>query len=162
MDMLVKLYELPAAPPLDIGGIRIRRIMGPDKQALLEWLRGHFSSVWAAECEIAFSRQPVSCFIASNAGKIRGFSVYDVTAKGIFGPMGVAEEYRSRGIGKSLLLTALHDMRHQGYAYAVIGWAGPTRFYEKYVGAKVIEASQAERGMYSDLLRHDPKVSAKG
>jgi hypothetical protein len=33
-------------------------------------------------------------------------------------------------------------MRDEGYAYAQIGWAGPTKFYEKIVGATIIEGSE--------------------
>ena len=156
MDMLVKLYELQEAPPSEIDGIRIRRAMGFDRKLVLSWIKEHFSQGWKDECGIAFTRQPVTCFVASKGGHMIGFSAYDVTAKGVFGPMGVAEDCRTGGIGKALLLAALHDMRAQGYAYAVIGWTGPAGFYEKCAGAKIIEGSQPQTGMYSGLLRHDP------
>ncbi len=156
MDMLVKLYDLPEVPPAEIDGIRIRRAMGFDKQTVMDWVGENFSPGWVNECDIAFSRQPITCFIAGKAGKLIGFSAYDSTYKGVFGPMGVAEDCRVKGIGKALLLAALHDMRHQGYAYAVVGWTGPAKFYEKCANAKIIEGSQPETGMYSGLLQHDP------
>ena len=46
------------------------------------------------------------------------------TAKAFFGPTGVDETYRGKGIGKALLLVCLHDMYAQGYAYGIIGDAG--------------------------------------
>jgi predicted N-acetyltransferase YhbS len=70
--------------------------------------------------------------------------------------MGVDPARRSRGVGRELALAALHDMRSHGYAYAVIGWVGPSDFYRKAVGAVPIEGSDACTGMYRDLLRHDP------
>jgi len=54
----------------------------------------------------------------------------------------VREDYRGRGIGKALLLTCLHAMFKQGYAYAAIGQVGPTEFYRKAVGATIIEDSE--------------------
>jgi predicted N-acetyltransferase YhbS len=71
-----------------------------------------------------------------------GFACYDVASKGMFGPIGVREDYWRRGIGKALLLTCLHAMAMEGYAYAVIGSAGPAEFYAKTVGATVIAGSE--------------------
>lgn len=155
MDMLVKLYELPELSRTEIAGIRVRRAMAADKSVILDWVNRNFSPDWQNECDVAFSRLPISCFIASKEGSMIGFSVYDAAAKGVFGPLGVAKDCRAGGIGKTLLLAALHDMRSQGYAYAVIGWTGPATFYEKCVNAMIIEGSQPQSGVYSALLRHD-------
>ena len=61
--------------------------------------------------------------------QLAGFSCYDSSNKGMFGPMGVAPEFEGKGIGKALLLTALHAMWAENYAYAVIGWAGPVDWF---------------------------------
>jgi predicted N-acetyltransferase YhbS len=58
---------------------------------------------------------------------------------------------RGRGIGAALLMASLHAMREQGYAYAVIGAAGPIDFYQKAVGGLVIPDSWP--GLYRGLLR---------
>ena len=58
---------------------------------------------------------------------------------------------RGRGIGKALVLAALHAMRAEGYAYAIIGWASSVDFYRKAVGATVIEGS--EPGIYPPPLK---------
>jgi hypothetical protein len=42
-------------------------------------------------------------------------------------------------------------MREMGYGYAIIGGVGPAEFYEKAVGAKIIEGS--EISIYQHLLR---------
>ena len=80
-----------------------------------------------------------------------GFACYEATAKDFFGPTGVNPDYRGKGIGKALLLAALHAMRAEGYAYAIIGSAGPTAFYEKEVGAIAIPDSSP--GIYKHMLR---------
>ncbi|NLI09323.1 MAG: GNAT family N-acetyltransferase [Elusimicrobia bacterium] len=150
-DMLVKLYDLPIYQEKEINGIKIKRAIAPEKIPVCDWVRQNFSKAWAGECEAAFSRVPSSCFIAVKNGKIEGFACYDATAKGFFGPIGVSVSERKSGIGKALLLAALNQMRSDGYAYAIIGWAGPTDFFKKNCGAKTIEDS--EPGIYSDLVK---------
>ena len=65
--------------------------------------------------------------------------------------MGVLERAQGRGIGKALVLASLMGLREMGYVYAIIGGAGPVRFYQKSVGAIVIPDS--EPGIYEDRLR---------
>jgi predicted N-acetyltransferase YhbS len=73
-----------------------------------------------------------------------------VVARGMFGPTGVAERQRGRGIGTALLFASLRAMRRQGYAYAVIARVGPEEFYRRAVGATVIAGS--EPGVYRGKL----------
>ncbi len=157
-DMLVNLLNLPELQPLladqERKGTSIRRAMVPDMRTVTAWVEAHFGPRWASECEVCFSRQPVSCFIAVRDGQIVGFSCYEATNRDFYGPVGVLESQRSLGIGKGLLMVCLHSMREMGYAYAVIGGAGPTEFYEKAVGATVIPGSVP--GVYGGLL---PKQS---
>ncbi len=154
-DMLVKLYELPEAETitekLKTQGYIIRAAMPYEKHAVVDWVKENFGSVWASECDVAFSQQPVACFIATKAGHIVGFACYNSTCKSFFGPTGVAEEQRGLGIGKALLLASLHAMAAQGYGYAIIGATGPSEFYAKAVGATIIEGSKP--GIYQDLLK---------
>ncbi len=67
-----------------------------------------------------------------------------------FGPTRVLDSERGKGIGKALLLRSLRAMRDEGYVYAIIGGVGPAEFYEKCVGATLIEGSTP--GIYRDLL----------
>ena len=154
MDMLVKLYELPASDDmvsrLAEGGISIRRALPPEKHNVIEWIRGNFSEAWTSEADIAFARQPVSCFIAVQDKRLLGFACHDTTCKNFFGPTGVDPQARGKGIGVALLLACLEAMRHQGYGYAIIGGVGPADFYTKTVGAIPIEGSQP--GIYRGLL----------
>src|ERR1700681_3516526 len=150
MDMLVKLYDLPnsgaAFERLRQAGVVMRRALAPEKHKVAAWVRKTFSEGWASEVEVAFSRQPASCFIAVQQKKIVGFACHDATCPNFFGPTGVDPKAQKNGIGKTLLFACLADMRGQGFGYAIIGGVGPAEFYAKAVGAVAIEGSEA--GIY--------------
>lgn len=156
-DMLVKLYELPDIRPvldsMTAQGIDIRRALPPEKHLVTAWIARHFGRYWVSETENAYANRPPSCFIATHEGRCVGFACYDATAKAFFGPTGVDETYRGRGIGKALLLACLHDMWANGYVYAVIGDPGPSEFYAKTVGATPIPGSSP--GIYRGMLRDE-------
>lgn len=155
-DMLIKLYNLshyqtsPAAD-MERRGIDIRRALTPEKHVIVPWVLRHFSAHWASECEAAFCSRPVSCFIAALKGEMAGFCCHDVTCKGFVGPIGVSSYERGQGIGKALLMASLNDMVHQGYAYAVVGDAGPEKFFSTAAGASIIEGS--EPGIYRGMFK---------
>jgi len=123
-DMLVKLYTLPPLEPdlaaMTAQGITIRRGIAPEKHMVLEWVGEHFSPYWVSECDVAFSRQPPSIWLAVFEEKLVGFGCYDTTGLAFFGPTGVAEAQCRRATGKALLLACLHAMRSVGYGYAII------------------------------------------
>lgn len=154
-DLLVKLYTLPPSGPmlekLKAEGVEIKRAIGPEKRVVSDWAESTFSKAWAAECDVALSAQPATCFLAVKNKIIIGFACYDSTSKGFFGPIGVDEADGTAGIGKALLVRTLEAMREAGYGYAVIGWAGPVEFFKKAVGATVIEGS--EPGVYKDMVK---------
>lgn len=152
-DMLVRLYDIPEVAPLLKGlgeKILIRRARACEKHLVVQWVGDLFSDGWASECEVAFSHHPVSCFIATEAGEILGFACYDSACKNFFGPTGVTKENRCHGIGKALLLSCLHSMAANGYAYAIVGGIGPADYYAKTIGATKIEGSTP--GIYGDKL----------
>lgn len=158
-DMLVKLYDLPPVEPLlerlASQGIVVRRALAPEKSQVVRWVQETFGDRWASECDVSFSHRPVGCMIAVHTAaddkkEIVGFGCHDATCKNFFGPTGVKESHRGQGVGKALLLACLHAMREQGYAYAIIGGAGPVDFYAKAVGATVIEGSVP--GIYKGML----------
>ncbi|MFU0800406.1 MAG: GNAT family N-acetyltransferase [Xylanivirga thermophila] len=156
-DMLVKLYDLPDnsenIKKLEEQGIYIKRALAPDKFKVVEYVRETFGDGWASECDVAFSNSPISCFIAVQDKKVIGFACYDATCKDFFGPTGIDENVRGKGIGKALLLACLHAMYEQGYAYAIIGGTGGAiPFYQKVAGATVIEDSVP--GIYGRMIRY--------
>lgn len=154
IDMLVRLYDLPDTTALysDIAakGVTLRRARAFEKHTVAAFARANFSEKWASEVEVALTRQPVSCFIATRDKQILGFACYETTQRGFFGPTGVVEDARGLGLGKALLMKALEGLRDIGYAYGVIGGVGPKEFYAKACGA--IEIPGSDPGTYIDIL----------
>jgi GNAT superfamily N-acetyltransferase len=151
-DLLVKLYSLPP-PPTSPSGVEVRRGFAAEKRLVGGWIEKQFGSGWASECEAAFSRLPVACFVAVRDREWLGFACYDATARGFFGPTGVVEAERNHGIGAALLSAALHDMAAQGHAYAIIGAADSVEFYRKQVGA--IEIPGSDPGFYRGKIKRE-------
>ena len=153
-DLLVRLYDLPEAPSgvkLRAAGVSIRRALPPERGIVRDWIRQHFDDMWASEAAVAMSSHPVTTWIAEADGEMLGFACHDATAKGFFGPTGVSEAARGKGIGEALLFATLNGMREAGYAYAVIGDPGPVAFYQKRLDALIIPDSSP--GLYFGMLR---------
>lgn len=154
MDLLVKLYDVISLNEnefLKDKDIIIKRPIGPEKNAIVMWVRKNFSEGWASECDVALSKTPPTCFIAIKNNEIIGFACYDATVKNFFGPVGVMENFRKSGVGRALIIKTLKQMFYDGYAYAIIGWAGPVDFFKKTVGAIEIEGS--DKSIYSNLIK---------
>ena len=152
-DLLVRLYDLPdTATPLP-RGVAVRRALAPERRLVVEWVGRTFNRLWEGECEVAFGAHPMMTWIAVRDGALVGFACADGTAKGFFGPTGVAEAERGQGIGEALLMATLAGMREAGYAYAVIGDPGPVDWYRKRLDA--IEIPKSEPGFYAGMLRRD-------
>lgn len=169
-DLLVRLYDLPPLAPVG-QGIAVRRALAFERPQVTKFAREHGSEGWAAECDAAFARVPLACFVAVRetaksiapgpgpvdmSDEMVGFACYEATCRNFFGPELVDERYRRRGVGKALLLAALHAMRAEGYAYAIIGWASSIDFYCKAVGATVIEGSKPGIYPFSPVRAPDP------
>ena len=148
-DLLVNLLKLP---PLESApGYILRRAQSFELTPVRRFVTENFSPRWADEISVGFARQPISVYIATIDREIVGFAAYECTRRGFFGPTGVIPSAQGKGIGKALLLASLWSLRELGYVYAIIGAAGPVRFYQKSVGAIIIPDS--EPGIYTDLLK---------
>jgi hypothetical protein len=175
-DMLVKLYQLPEVAPLVAElkqkGIEIRQANPMEKSSIVEWVRHQLEPGWADEVEVAMNNRPITCYIATRKDpakkpgpgpydlppeQLLGLACYDATRKGMFGPEGISPDYAGAGVGQALLLTALHAMYMEGYAYAVAGWVTKERdFYFDTIGtvaATFIEGS--EPGIYRGKLIYE-------
>src|SRR5437016_11338295 len=149
-DLLVNLLKLPSlGPPVD--GVNIRRAQPFEITRVRQFIEQNFSVAWADEISVGFANKPVTVFIATRDQRVIGFAAYECTRKAFFGPTGVAESQRGRGIGKALLIASLWGLRELGYVYGIVGGAGPVEFYRDTVGATVIPDS--EPGIYTDLLK---------
>ncbi len=154
-DMLVNLLRLPPLGPelegLGGAGVVVRRAQPWELSRVRGFVAGAFAQGWADEITVGFSRQPVTVYVATREGRLVGFAAYECTRRDFFGPTGVVEEERGRGVGRALLVAALWGLREMGYAYAVIGGVGPADFYARAVGAALIPDSTP--GVYADPLR---------
>jgi len=153
-DMLARLYDLPDSQPFldraSAAGFNVRRAEPWDRERMRSFAAKCFGELWAVEADRAFNHTPITGYVATRGPEIVGFAVYECTRRGFFGPAGVREDLRGRGLGAALLLRCLESMREMGYAYAVIGGVGPAEFYEKVCGAFVIPGSEV--GVYRPLF----------
>ena len=149
-DLLVKLYELDLAPA-ELPGVTIRRPMPHEGGAVRRWIVRTFGEGWGDEFVCSFKSFPVTSFVALRNDAVVGFATYEATSRGYFGPTGVLESERGKGIGKELLVRSMIGLRELGYAYAIIGGVGPQRYYEKLCGAFVIPGSDV--GIYGSLYQ---------
>lgn len=156
-DMLVNLLRLPpvdeALEAVRADGVVVRRARPWELTRVRGFVVDNFGQAWADEISVGLVRQPVTVFVALREGRLVGFAAYECTRKNFFGPTGVIESERGRGLGRALLLAALRGLRELGYAYAVVGGVGPAAFYERAVGARLIPDSSP--GVYADPLRPD-------
>lgn len=155
-DLLVDLLKLPPSELVLDGPTRhqilVRRAQPFEISHIRSFVGKHFTLAWADEISVGFANKPVSVYIAVCEREIIGFAAYECTRRAFFGPEGVLEAARGRGVGKALLLAGLHGLRELGYVYGIIGHAGPIEFYQKTVGAIVIPDS--DPGIYTNLLRN--------
>jgi len=146
-DLLCRILDVDPTPALIAKmrerGIVIRRPNPWEKASVLDFIRSEFTQGWADETEVAFARQPISCFVAWREKDVIGFSAYECTRRGFFGPLGVAAKARGLGLGRVLTLASLHGLVEMGYVYGVIGDTTELDFYRKVCGATVIDGEPA-------------------
>lgn len=151
--MLAKLYDLPSSAPdvarLAAEGVVCRRAESYERTAAAAFARAYFPH-WEDEVAAGFATLPCRVHIAVENRAVQGFACFNVTRPNYFGPTGVLESQRGRGIGRALLLQCLESLAAEGYAYAIIGGVGPAEFYERAVGATLIPGS--EKGIYRNRL----------
>jgi GNAT superfamily N-acetyltransferase len=150
-DLLVNLQNLPAQTSLAEQNIIVRPAQPWELSAVRRFIIEHFSTAWADEVQVGFANKPITVLIAISEQELVGFSAYECTRRGFFGPTGVLESARGKGIGTALLIAALRGLQEMGYAYGIIGGVGPVSFYEKAVGAIMIPGS--DPGIYRDRLK---------
>lgn len=154
-DMLVRLYDLPKASStyrrVQEAGVGVRRADPWDRQRYRRFVEETFGAFWAVEADLAYRQSPITAFLAEREERIVGFAAYECTRRSFFGPTGVEQSERGRGIGTALLFRCLESMREMGYAYAVIGGVGPAEYYQKVCGAFVIPGSEVS--VYGSLYR---------
>ena len=150
-DLLVDLYNVDFSKKEN--AVSIKRALSPNIDKIVKFVGENFNLSWASEIKAALYKPHSTCFIAVIDKKIVGFAAYDATAKAFFGPTGVLEEHRGKGIGTSLLLHCLEAMLYDGYSYAIIGGVGSAlEFYKRTCNAIPIENS---KNVYKRLIERD-------
>lgn len=150
-DLLVNLLKLPPRDNKPAQEFNVRHAQPWELTPVRRFVAENFSQSWADEMSVGFAHQPISVYVATMERRLVGFAAYECTRRAYFGPTGVAPAEQGKGIGKALLLASLWSLSDMGYVYAIIGHAGPVRFYQKTVGAIIIPDS--EPGIYADGLK---------
>src|SRR5205823_8549910 len=109
-DLLVNLLKLSPPKSISDDAVTIRRAQPFEITPVREFIEKNFSVAWADEISVSFANKPVTVFIATRDGRIVGFAGYECTRRSFFGPTGVAESERGRGIGKTLLIASLQGL----------------------------------------------------
>ncbi|HEV7923115.1 MAG TPA: GNAT family N-acetyltransferase [Thermoanaerobaculia bacterium] len=107
---------------------------GVKEGPVLDFIEQEFGQIWRFEAAHASK-----VFYVEEHGQVAGFAAHDANNRGLgfFGPTGVAKQHRGKGLGRTLLLAALADMKRQGHAEAVIPWTNALDFYRRSCGAEV-------------------------
>lgn len=134
-NMTVELGSLELSPGDEaciVDGVSIKRASHAERGEILYYLENKWRASVVPEVDLAFNHDPISLFIAREQGEIIGYAAYDVNqAAGSFGPTGVDEDKRGKGIGRLLLRACLYAAHAQGLSQCQIGWVGPAEFYVK-------------------------------
>ncbi len=150
-DLLVPLYTLPDIE--QSADFIIRKPIAYEASEIQKWIGTNFTQGWASEVLPALSRTPSTMLIAveNSSGNIAAFCVWDCTALGFLGPVGVAEKYRHKGLGKLITLSVLQRMKEAGYGYSIIGSVSSVAFFKSICKLSVIEGSTV--GIYPEKLK---------
>ena len=129
-ECLLTLADLSDLPPL-ADGSPSDLITYPFEEAVSRFCRIYDDSfagkTWSqpyTEAEVAAAlARPEDLFFATIDGAPVGVIWHEITADGAgrVEPLGVSREYQGRGIGRRLLLAALHNLRRRGAGEVQIG-----------------------------------------
>ena len=140
-NLTVALDIIKKEPSSKKGEYEYERVQPEDYDKTFDFVKQHFpDGTWPEEVKFSFRLNPPTTFIAKNAKhEIVGWSTHSLFFPGSFGPTGVLESLRGKGIGTELLLWSLWDIKQNGLDTCEIMWVtGDTvKFYSKAIGAYV-------------------------
>ena len=129
-NMDVDLLALPEDP----GGHCLAT--AADRDELEAWLSTHWAN-WRPEVLRALDKG--NLVIARGEGEdgpVTAFCAFEVNRRGGLGPVAVRPDLMGRGMGKGVLLGALHELRRRGAESVSVIWVGPVVPYAM-VGGQV-------------------------
>jgi predicted N-acetyltransferase YhbS len=141
-------YEMPVKPN---PALKFREVTEADVPALQTFLAKEFPGRWRHDVldKVKVEGAASTCFGAFEGGRMLGFAlIQDWRHKlpigggvwrsalgekwGSLGPIGVAAEERGRGVGHSLLGSALANLKGRSVDRCIIDWTGLDEFYGKH------------------------------
>jgi predicted N-acetyltransferase YhbS len=118
----------------DPGGHRLAT--AADHDELDAWMSTHWSN-WRAEVLRALEKgNLVIARGEGDDGPVTAFCAFEVNRRGGLGPVAVRPDLMGRGMGKGVLLGALHELRRRGAESVSVIWVGPVVPYA-LVGGQV-------------------------
>jgi len=122
-------------------GYEYKRVQPKDFDETYNFVKHQFPhGTWAEEVLLSFKLNPPTTFIAKNdLNEIIGWATHSQFFPGSFGPTGVLDSLRGKGIGTELFLWCLWDIKQNGVETCEIMWVeGNTiKFYSKVIGAYI-------------------------
>jgi len=100
------------------------------RREVVEWVHSNFGPLYSHEVSETFRHDMPSVWLALKGDEIVGFSAYRTSELDWFGPIGVAEEERRKGLGSVLLFKSLLSMREEGRRIALIS-CNPHLFFSQ-------------------------------
>lgn len=140
-NLTVWLNDYSQKPVSQHSDYTFSRIQSNEFKDTFRFVKHHFpDGTWAEEVELSFKLNPPKTFIAKDLkGEIIGWATHSQFFPGSFGPTGVLESKRGKGIGTELLKWCLWDMKEDGIENCQIMWVedNTVKFYSKTVGAYI-------------------------
>jgi GNAT superfamily N-acetyltransferase len=131
-NMHVDLSTIPDDP----GGHSLATAL--DREEVDAFTSNHWSN-WRLEVLRALDKGNLVIERAEKRdGGITAFCAFEVNRKGLLGPVAVRPDLMGRGMGKAVLLGALHELRRRGASDVSVVWVGPIAPYAA-VGGKVTD-----------------------
>src|SRR5437660_1434810 len=101
LPALRELFTNANDAPYDLAAVRATHAR---RDEILTFIEREFGRIWRFEVTPAFERASPPLFLTEEEGTITGFAAHDVNNRGLgfFGPTGVAQTMRGRGLGRTL------------------------------------------------------------
>jgi predicted N-acetyltransferase YhbS len=112
-------------------GYSFQAALHEQKEEVTQWIRSNFGPFWSYEVSEAFRHSTPSVTLALKGGKMVGFSAHGALELDWFGPIGVVEGERRKGIGSVLLFKSLINMREEGRRSATIPCGSNLLFFSQ-------------------------------